>query len=315
MGSYVSFTVVPIHNLNLPPGTVIPFGKFTIQDVPEWLLKAPILNRLSEHDRVDVHRAKQALVSEYEADSYGCPDPEWTGTQPKGIQDLRWQSALLANMSFWMVMPSRVCVTRGFHALTSLGGRQLESPVINYIDHETTLYCHERDEHNIPTVNDVKKAAKLFGTLSTVPRRNSVWPALRAFWAALTSYAADLRYPLYWQGLESLFGSDTDTSGVSKRLRDRISYFLAANVKDQNDLHDKIKACYAERSNIVHGRWEDNQEFHDVHMYLTEAIVRTVVRHIADKPGMLGAFLSPKRNHFLEAWVKSKAFTPPAMFG
>jgi hypothetical protein len=46
-------------------------------------------------------------------------------------------------------------------------------------------------------------------------------------------------------------------------------------------------------------------------MYTTEGIVRTVVRDIADKPGMLGAFLSPKRNHFLEAWVKSKAFVPP----
>jgi len=45
-----------------------------------------------------------------------------------------------------------------------------------------------------------------------------------------------------------------------------------------------------------------------MHMYTTEGIVRTVVRHIADKPGMLGAFLSPKRNQFLEAWVKSKAF-------
>jgi hypothetical protein len=161
-----------------------------------------------------------------------------------------------------------------------------------------------------PTVNDVKKAAKLFETLSTVSRKNAVWPALRAFWAGLTSYAGDLRYPLFWQGLESLFGSDADTSGVSKRLRDRISYFLADNQNTQTELHDRIKACYAERSAIVHGRWEDSQEFHDVHMYITEGIVRTVVRNIADKPGMLGAFLSPKRNHFLEAWVKSKAFAP-----
>lgn len=64
---------------------------------------------------------------------------------------------------------------------------------------------------------------------------------------------------------------------------------------------------------IVHGRWEDSKEFHDVHMYTTEAIVRTVVRNIADKSGMLGAFLSQKRNQFLEAWVKSKKFVPPPM--
>jgi len=35
------------------------------------------------------------------------------------------------------------------------------------------------------------------------------------------------------------------------------------------------------------------------------------MRHIADKPGMSAAFLSPKRDEFLEEWVKSKAFVPP----
>jgi hypothetical protein len=147
----VAFTVVPIHNLDLPVGTVIPFGRFTVQDVPEWLRNEPILKDLSKRDRKSLGDATQALVSEYQADSYGYPDPEWTGTQPKGIQALRWQSALLANMCMWMVMPSTVCVTRGFHALTVLGGRQLDSPIMNHIDSETTLFCHERDAHRTGT--------------------------------------------------------------------------------------------------------------------------------------------------------------------
>lgn len=197
----MSFTVVPIHNLALPSGSVIPFGKFTIQGVPAWLLKDPILKELSSHDRAGVQKAKHALISEYEADSYGFPDPEWTGTRPKGIQDLRWQSALLANMCMWMVMPSPVCLTVGFHALDSLGGQHLKHPaIIGPIQRETTLYCHERDLPNSPSVSDLKKAAKLFETLSTVPRKNAVWPALRVFWAALSSYPADIRYPLFWQG-------------------------------------------------------------------------------------------------------------------
>jgi hypothetical protein len=307
----MALTVVPIHNLNLNPGTVIPFGKFAIQDIPEWLLKEPILNDLCEHDRRGLRKAKQALISEYRADSYGHPDPEWTGSKPKGIQDLRWQSALLANLSMWMVMPSNVCVTLGFHALTELSERPLESPIVNAIDRETTLFCHERDCSNVLTETHLLKSATLFETLSTVSRKNVVWPALRVFWAAVTSYAGDLRYPLYWQGMESLFGSDNEIYGVSKRLRDRISYFLADNAKDQTDLHDKVKACYAARSEIVHGRWEDSQDFHDIQMYTTEAIVRTVIRKIADTPGMLAAFLSPKRDDFLEAWVISKAFSPP----
>jgi len=81
----MSFTVVPLHNLNFPKGSVISFGKFTVQDPPEWLSKVGILAKLSEHERGGVLRAKQALVSEYFADSYGYPDPEWKGTQPKGI--------------------------------------------------------------------------------------------------------------------------------------------------------------------------------------------------------------------------------------
>jgi hypothetical protein len=307
----MAFTVVPIHNLSLPEGTQIPFGKFTIQDVPQVLFNDGILDNLSTYDRASVHRAKHALISEYEADSFGHPDPEWKGTQPKGVQQLRWESALLANMSMWTVMPSAVCVSVGFHALTFLAGSALDRPIFNGIEHETTLFCHKRDFHNAPTINNLNTAGKLFQTLSTVPRKNAVWPALRAFWAALTSNPGDLRYPLFWQGLESLFGSDKEIYGVSKRLRDRISYFLTDNSKDQKDIHDKVKACYAVRSNIVHGRWEDSQEFHDIHMYTTEAIVRTVIREIADRHGVLAVFLSAKRDAWLQAWVQSQSFVPP----
>jgi len=96
-------------------------------------------------------------------------------------------------------------------------------------------------------------------------------------------------------------------------LRERISYFLAENASTQQDLCERVKACYRVRSEIVHGRWEDDPDFDD-HMYTTQAIVRTVLRYIADKPGMLPIFLSPKRDRFLEAWVQSKAFMPPTVF-
>jgi Apea-like HEPN len=311
----MAFTVVPIHNLNLLSGTTIPYGKFNVQNVPDWLLKDSILKTLSERDRQSVQLAKHALISEYEAYSYGHPDPEWTGQQPKGIQNLRWQSALLANMCMWMVWPSTVCITVGFHAMTRLDGHPepLDPPFVQATERETNLFCHERDFHNVVEPKHVVTAAKLFEALSKVQRKNAVWPALRAFWGALTAYPGDMRYPLFWQGLESLFGSDTDNRGVTKRLCDRISYFLADDVIAQKKVEGQVRACYAKRSDIVHGRWEDSEEFHKAHMYDTGCIVRTVVRHIATKPGMLGAFLSPKRNDFLEAWVKSKAFIPPPL--
>jgi hypothetical protein len=92
-----------------------------------------------------------------------------------------------------MVMPSTVCVTRGFHALTTLEGRQLDTHFVMHVDNETTLFCHERDADRTLTITDLKKASAFFQALSTVPRKNAVWPALRAFWAALTLYPGDLR--------------------------------------------------------------------------------------------------------------------------
>jgi hypothetical protein len=133
---------------------------------------------------------------------------------------------------------------------------------------------------------------------------------LSPFSSAEISYTADYRYPLFWQGLESLFGADDESPGISKRLRDRISFFLADTAASQQKLHDTVRTCYKTRSEIVHGRWEEGPEIDD-RMGDTESVVRTVVRHIMDKPGMLGAFLSPKRDEWLEAWVQSKAFVPP----
>jgi len=92
-------------------------------------------------------------------------------------------------------------------------------------------------------------------------------------------------------------------------LRERISYFLATDAATQNELSDKVERCYKNRSQIVHGRWEEGPEIDD-RIADTEAIVRTVVRHIMDKPGMIGVFRSV-RDKWLQAWVKSKAFTPP----
>lgn len=225
----MSFTVVPLHNLDLPAGSRIPFGtKFIIRDVPEWVKKGEgTLNDISRHDRVATLEAKHALVSEYYANSIGHPDPEWKGQDPRGIQDLRFQSAILANMAMWLIQPTTVCFTVGFHALTHLdSGRTLDLPVILRTEREGPLYCHPRDASNPIAPKHLIKAANLYETLSTVPRKNAVWAALRAFWAALVSYQADYRYPLFWQGLESLFGADDDSSGISRRLRDRISILL-----------------------------------------------------------------------------------------
>ena len=155
------------------------------------------------------------------------------------------------------------------------------------------------------------RAAKLYERLRPFREKRGL-AALRAFWAALVSYSADYRYPLFWQGLESLFGAEDESPGISRRLRERISYFLAEDSPTQQNLHAMVKACYKTRSEIVHGRSDGGSEIDD-HMGDTETIIRTVVRDIADKPGMLDVFVSPERDSWLQAWVASKAFTPPPL--
>lgn len=83
----MSFTVVPLHNLNLPIGTRADFGDgFILQDVPQWVKDEPILKELSSLDRKSILDAKHALVAEYEEVEINPPDPSGQGKEPEGIQ-------------------------------------------------------------------------------------------------------------------------------------------------------------------------------------------------------------------------------------
>jgi hypothetical protein len=309
----MSFTVVPLHNLNLATGTTVPFGNgLVLQDVPQWVKDdTSYLADINLNDRQETLDAKHAFVAEYEAEAIGEPDPNWKGTKPKSIQDVKFQSAMLANLALWLRQPSPVCFTVGFHALSRPVPDQAEKvQIILQAPADPPLYCHPNDLHNPVKVNHLVKAGELHVVLSTVPRKNAVWAALRAIWAALTSYQPDYRYPLFWQGLESLFGADDDSRGISQRLRDRISILLGDSAATRQALCEKVRACYKTRSEIVHGRWEEGPELEKL-MGDTEAIVRTVMRHLLEKPGMLETFISAHRDSFLEEWVQSKSLDPP----
>ena len=98
----MAFTVIPFHNLSLDPGTTAEFGAgFVLQDVPQWLRDEPILKDLSRHDRESALAATHALVAEYDAQAIGEPDPSWTGKEPKSIQDVKAEAAILANIALW----------------------------------------------------------------------------------------------------------------------------------------------------------------------------------------------------------------------
>jgi len=310
----MSFTVVPLHRLDVGAGARIPFGKkFVLQDMPSWLLadKATMAD-LNRCDRALVLDSKHALISEYEACAYGEPDPEWKGKNPRGIQSTHFEGAILANFCIWLIQPSSVGFTNGFHALTKLGNRVLEQPVVNHIDPQGSIYCHPKDAHNEVTAKHIIKAAGLFEALSTVPRNNSLWQALRAGWNALITYDADRRYPPFWMALESLFGRDKPDGHLTRELARRISLFLADNHPDAQNIHDMVMRCYDMRCKIVHGRWDNDPALDDV-MYETEAIIRTAFRVIATDQKLLTRFASPQRDPFLSKLVHKRAKTMPPL--
>jgi hypothetical protein len=306
----MSFTVVPLHNLRLEQGTRIPFGKFVIQDIPGWFRNSETLADLARPDRDELATTTHALVSEYEAVAMGDPDPDWMGSQPRGIQQLRFESALLANLAMWLIRPSTVTITNGFHALTRRDNRPLPLPYVINWERQGPIYCHPRDERNTITVKHLLKAAELYEKLTSVRRNNSLWESTRACWQAITTYDADRRYPPFWIALESLFGRDKRDGQLTRKLTRRIAFFLADNHKDIQDVCDKALRCYDMRCKIVHGRWDNDPHLMDV-MADTEAIVRTALRDIMGNSKFATSFSSTKRDAFLSELVNKKAKRMP----
>lgn len=306
----VAFTVAPLHNLDLPVGSHIPFARgVVLQDVPDWVKKETFLDYLSHHDRESVKAAKQAFVAEYEAAAIGEPDPSWKGDEPKLIQDTKAESVLLASLALWLQQPSTVCYTVVLHGL-SWAGKAEKQPIIQRSEAQTPIYCHPNDVGNPFTTAHATKAAGLHQALVSVPRDNAVWTAVRALWAGLTMYSVDVRYSLFWVGLEALFGAEDNSGEISYKLAQRIAFFIAEKPEDAREIFRKAKKGYSIRSKIVHGRWKNDPAI-DSGMADTEAILRTAARHLLDDPDMLKTFVSRHRDKFLEDWVFSRSTDPP----
>ena len=308
----MSFTIVPLHNLDLPADTRVEFGSgFVLQELPSWVKDEPILRGLSRSDIEGVSAAKLALITEYPASAIGEPDLNWKGKEPRSIQKIKSESAILASIALWLTQPSTVCYTLTFHAISwNVPGEENAQPIIQQIETQTPVYCHPKDVQNVVTASHVARAGQLHAILAATPRNNPVWEALRSCWAALTMYSADRRYPFFWMALESLFGAD-DATEIGYKLAQRISFFLADGPEAARDLFRKVKTCYKMRSAIIHGRWKEDPKIDDV-MADTEAIIRTVLGDLFADPEMVKTFISKQRDKFLEEWVFSrKTDTPP----
>jgi hypothetical protein len=310
----MSFTVVPLHNLALPPGIRVEFGKnLVLQEIPDWVKKDELLKDLSRTDRYSVLAAQYAFVAEYEATSIGHPDPDWQGSDPKSIQEGKFQSAMVANLALWVTQPSPVCISVGVDAVSfSVPNHEESELLVQQFQIEGPLYCHPRDVEKRVSETQLCEAGKLYEAMATVPRNNPVWEALRAFWAALTMYSADRRYPFFWMGLESLFGPDDNTNEIGFRLAQRIAFFICDTPETAREMFQKVKKGYRTRSRIVHGRWKNDPNI-DEFMADTEDIVREVSIRLFTTEGLLNVFIDNRRDRFLEDWVFSRSTSAPPL--
>jgi hypothetical protein len=303
----MSFTVVPLHNVNLPAGIRVPFGDdIVFHDTPKWVKDDnSFLKYLGEHDKQSVLHSKHSFVAEYEANSIGERDPEHTptaGEPQRTIQQAKTRLAVLGNLAIWLRQPSNLCFTVSLHAcLWPIPGQTEKRPVMQQSERSQPLYCHPKDVHNPITAQHIGKAAEFYPALRSIQQGSAAWVALRAIWAGLTSYSADVRYLWFWIALEALFGPE-ESAELTHKLAERIAFFLAGNTDDARALFAKAKKCYGVRSKIVHGRWKHTPDI-DQMMEDTEAIVRTAFRHVIEEPELLPIFLSKKRDEYLSDLV------------
>lgn len=302
----MSYTVVPLHNLGLPKGTHIEFSPgLTLQETPGWVATDPYLNKLSEHDRDDAKQSRYSFVAEYASTWMNELDPDWKGKSHKSKEHMRNQAAILGNLALWVTQPSLACFTFAFHALWSPADQaQGLKPHIESHNQEPPLRIHPQDFGKELFVEHIEQAAALYRILATVPRKNRIWTALRGIWAGLATYERDIRYSLFWIGLEALFGSDAQGEIIYK-LAQRLAFFTCNDPASAKQAFQKIKRCYGTRSQIVHGTWEDDLNF-DEHMGDTEGLTRKAFARLFANKEMIDTFLHKKRRElFLEEFVFS----------
>jgi hypothetical protein len=302
-----------MHNLVLPPDSEVVFGDgFVLKELPLWVTEEQMLKNLSYTDRQSIPLAKCALMADYEAASIGEPDPSAAPGDPKSIQGRKFNAVLLANFALWLAQPSKACFTTVFHGLHwDVPGQSNKQPIIQQIERQNPMYCHPAEVANTVSLEQANEAGRFHAVLLSVPRKNPVWRAMRMYWAGLTNSAADIRYSLFWIGLEALFGPDGNTGEITYKLSQRAAFFISNTPQDARDVFGKAKKCYAMRSKIVHGLWEYDPSI-DITMADTEMIVRASCRRLLTDPEMLKTFMSKKRDQFLEEWVFSRSTdTPP----
>jgi hypothetical protein len=287
-------TVVPLQNVVLDPDARFEFaGGILLTATPPWVSKEKMLESLSEWHRKAVHESPSSLIATYEATALGDPDPAWTGSEPKSIQDTKYELCVLANLALWLRRASPA------HFVVVLHAPQFgDTPITQRISRHSPLLCHPRDIASRVKAADIPVAVQLHHALAATTRDTSLWTAIRATWAALQTNAEVVRYALFWMALEALFGPE-DAREITYRLSQRVALFLAESQTEAKQFFSMAKKGYGFRSKIVHGRWKDDPEGVTRMAEVEELVRRSFGRILSDK-ALQDRFSGKARESYLD---------------
>lgn len=297
-------TVIPLLRLNLDAGLSVPFGaEFVLRQTPEWVKRDALIQHLTYSDQQAVITSQYSFLAEYEANAISDPHPKSTKEEPRTVQSDKAEAGAMANLALWLVQPCAVCYTSVLHGLRhQLPGGASPVPLLQQMETHMPLHCHQDDLEKQPTVEQIRQAGELFDILRSISRGNAVWTAMRSVWAALVMPHKDIRYSLFWIGLEALFGPENSGSEITYKLSQRIAFLISDEPGHAKEKFRVARECYQTRSQIAHGRWTNDPKT-DPRMADTEAIVRASMLRILQNPDLRATFCSTGRDRFLEDMI------------
>lgn len=280
---------------------VVPFNlanKVVLSPTPNWVREEEITKNVGLADRDVLEHNQYTLMREYEADSFGEPDPDWHKKPPRSKQSTAHEAIQLADFALWLAKPSSIGFSLVIHADDQTGAWRWR-----HVQRCDQLLPHTMDEGRMIQKDDLDLARKLHLGLSNLERDGSaVWIAARTLWNALIQDEWPVRYLLLWIVLEALYGT-TDPRETTYRLAQRLAFFLSPDRVRAQTLFQDAKAGYTWRSRVVHGMRlqklapEKSSEL----MYAAERFARESLLKILVSADLMKSFRGSERETFLDS--------------
>ncbi len=254
--------------------------------IPDWLRLEPVMEQLASPDRDLLKQLQYAFVMEYEATTWGAPDPDWNGPEPRSVQDTKKEVAQLANLAMWIVKPSPACYELVFHAPRWKDGWNVQSS-----EKSVRIRCHPKDRYAVLSNHDLEEAARLHSALCSVPVGNAVRTAVQCTWAALQVEDIEVRNLLFWTALEAIFGPEAGPDG-DRRMAERIGVFLSNDAAEARKARERIGPAISFRHGLARGRPPGREELSGFG-HETEILVRRALDKLLTDDGLLERFCDP----------------------